>query len=346
MSLKQLAYRSVDLVGANALVGASGWRRRRLLVLCYHGISKHDEHVWSDLYASSSHLDSRLSWLRAKGYSILPLGEALHALYAGQLPPRAVSVTFDDGFHDFSLLAMPVLERHQVPTTLYLTTHYVGQQVPVFDPALSYVLWKGAGGTFRVPWNKDLIVVPSADNRAARDRLHGELRTASNSLGLTTEEKQQLLVGIGEQLRVDMARLMTDRLFFLMNDREVRSLDRSLVDVQLHTHRHRVPDDAAAFDREIVDNARAITAITGRNAFDHFCYPSGAYSPLALQRLPSLGISWATTCEHGLASRSTHPLLIPRLLDSNHISEAAFSAWAHGTIPLLKGSRHSDEQNA
>jgi peptidoglycan/xylan/chitin deacetylase (PgdA/CDA1 family) len=41
-----------------------------------------------------------------------------------------VVVTFDDGTADFAELAVPVLERHEVPATLFLATRFVEEGVP------------------------------------------------------------------------------------------------------------------------------------------------------------------------------------------------------------------------
>jgi peptidoglycan/xylan/chitin deacetylase (PgdA/CDA1 family) len=113
-------------------------------------------------------------------------------------------------------------------------------------------------------------------------------------------------------------------------------LRRYLIDVQLHTHRHRMPRAHGAFTREIVDNRRRISALADGAALPrHFCYPSGAYAAVFLDWLRAQGIESATTCIPGLAARGSEPLLIPRLLDTMVTSDLTFEAWASGFAALL-----------
>ena len=88
---------------ASGLFAASNrLRTQRLLILCYHGFSIEDEHQWNpSLYIGTPTFRSRLEMLRSGGHRVLPLGEALHALYRNELPPRSVVITIDDGSFDF-----------------------------------------------------------------------------------------------------------------------------------------------------------------------------------------------------------------------------------------------------
>ena len=80
--------------------------------------------------------DDRL--LKDGGYRVLPLDEALRLLQAKRLPPRSVTITFDDGFYDFHRHAVPLLEEFNFPATVFLSTYYCRFKKPVFDIACAY----------------------------------------------------------------------------------------------------------------------------------------------------------------------------------------------------------------
>src|SRR2546426_5909134 len=97
-------------VGGLKWVAASGWRRQRLLILCYHGVSLQDEHEWDPkLFVTPAFLRRRFEILRDGGYAVLPLDEALTRCANGTLPPRSVVLTFDDGLSDFARVVAPML---------------------------------------------------------------------------------------------------------------------------------------------------------------------------------------------------------------------------------------------
>jgi peptidoglycan/xylan/chitin deacetylase (PgdA/CDA1 family) len=101
------------------------------------------------------------------------------------------------------------------------------------------------------------------------------------------------------------------------------------VSVELHTHRHRTPRDAALFRRELDDNARVIQRIRG-SAPRHFCYPSGDYDPAMFDWLASAGVESAVTCEVALAGVAAPRFRLPRFLDTSLQPEAAFDGWVTG----------------
>jgi peptidoglycan/xylan/chitin deacetylase (PgdA/CDA1 family) len=246
----------------------------------------------------------RMELIQQGGYPVLGLDEAIAQLAAGTLPPGSVVLTFDDGMYNFHRQALPVLERYGFPATVYLTTNYAGNNMPVFPLVWSYLLWKGKS----VPVPAEAGPSAIAKNSAARE--------------------------LAKQLGVDYEQIERERIFNLMNESEVREIARRGIDVQLHTHRHRTPADRMLYREEVDTNARAIQSWTGRTPA-HFCYPSGCYSPDSLMWLREMEIRSAVTCEPGLANRRHDPLLLPRLVDTCLFSEIEFESWLCGAGSFL-----------
>jgi peptidoglycan/xylan/chitin deacetylase (PgdA/CDA1 family) len=93
--------------------------RRRLLVLAWHNVDP----TWcfpAPGGAGARGLERQLAFL-ARRCNVVPLAEGLRALdQADPLPPRAVALTFDDGYRDQLELAAPMLARLGLPATFFL----------------------------------------------------------------------------------------------------------------------------------------------------------------------------------------------------------------------------------
>ncbi len=330
--IRDSALQVIRSAGGLAATGRSRWRSRRLLILCYHGFAQQDEHVWnSSLYVTRGHLESRLELLAAESYVVLPLTEGLARLAAGTLPPRAVAITVDDGTYDFYAVAYPVLKRLGVPVTVYVSTYYVLDRRPVFDGASQYLLWKARNsgkGDVPDPVDDEGPPLRTADDWA---RASGRVFEAAQRGRWSADEKHEWLGRLARRLGLDWEDFLQRRVLTLMRPEEIAALDPAIVDVQLHTHRHRVPEERDLFLREIRDNRRALSECgldPGRLA--HFCYPSGVHRPGFLPWLAELGVTSAVTSLPGLASPRHHPLLLPRFIDAGTTSEVEFEGWVSG----------------
>ncbi len=337
---KRVSLQAIKTIGGLQLMLDSAWRQRRLLILCYHGVSLADEHEWNPaLYMPPQDLQQRLEILRASRCAVLPLGEAVQRLYAGALPPRSVVLTFDDGYFDFYDQAFPLLRQFDVPATVYLTTLRCGHRGPIFKLACTYMLWKARGQVVSVedglsgePIAWDLRTV---DGRA---RALKAVVTASEREGLDIEGKDRLAARLASWVGVDYDAIVRRRMLTIMTPDEVRTLSSAGIDFQLHTHSHNTPSESARFGQEIAVNRGVIETMTGRRA-RHFCYPSGAYRPEFLPWLTSADVVSATTCDPWLASTRTNPLLLPRFVDGAGRTAVEFEGWVSGAATLLSKHR-------
>jgi len=340
-NLKLGVLRLAQAAGVQELVARSRWRRQRLLILCYHGISLDEEHLWRpNLYLDPALFRQRLEYLRGGGYSVLGLDEGLRRLREGSLPPKAVCLTFDDGFVDFLEAGYPLLATFGMPATVYLTTWYAGRGEPVFGLMTHYLLWKARGQRL------DLSPLVSGARTVHLDTPR-ECESAAAAIvsharrdGRSHEDRQALLWFLADRLEVDYSGLLARRVLQIMSANEVARLSPLVATVELHTHRHRVPMDPVMFTAEVEDNRAAIRAMRPRQDNPvHFCYPSGVHAPEMLPWLRAAGVQSATTCEPGIASPADEPLLLPRLLDGHNITWQEFSGWAGGLSALLPRRR-------
>ncbi|MDQ1637750.1 MAG: hypothetical protein QOF62_1089 [Pyrinomonadaceae bacterium] len=336
---KQATLRSLKTSGVSTLVQNSRWRRQRLLILGYHGISLKDEHEWNNTqYMPPAVLRARLGQLKKSRCNVLPLDEAIKRLYANDLPDRAVALTFDDGTADFYQRAFPLLREFDFPVTLYLTTFYSQYNRPVFDLMCSYLLWKGRNETLNLQefTGEDFRfeLGDSDSQEVARRGIHAFARENK----LSAEEKDTLLSKLAARLKIDYEALLAQRIMHNLTPDEVKKLASDGLDIQLHTHRHRTPKDRSLFIREIEDNRRSIQAMTGKTT-SHFCYPSGAYDLEFLPWLRESGVISATTCKPGFASQAADRLLLPRVLDNLSLSPIEFESWLTGVSAALPRRR-------
>jgi peptidoglycan/xylan/chitin deacetylase (PgdA/CDA1 family) len=343
-TVKLATLRALRGSGMFRLVADSRWRQQRLLILCYHGTSLDDEHLWRPgLYMQPQKLEQRLEFLKKGGYSVLPLDEALQRLRAETLPRRSVAITFDDGNYDFYQQAFPRLKSYGFPATVYQTTYYTSYELPIFNLVCSYMLWKRRGQV--IAHGADIGLKGSLDLRTepGRHRVVRGLIESADAEDLTGKERDDLAARLARFLTIDYACIKARRILQLMNAGEVREVARNGFDVQLHTHRHRTPEDERLFRREIQDNRAHIRELTATQPV-HFCYPGGVHRPAFLPWLHEERVASATTCDAGLATRDSESLLLPRFVDNQNRTQIEFESWVTGVGDLLAFRRAAPQE--
>ena len=92
----------------------------------YHRISEPDLDPWG-LSVSPDHFAEQLEVIK-KYFFPLSMPDFVEHLQRGKVPNRSVVVTFDDGYVDNLYHAKPLLERADVPATVFLVTEAILEQ--------------------------------------------------------------------------------------------------------------------------------------------------------------------------------------------------------------------------
>src|SRR5271169_2564971 len=239
--LKSQLLRVTRVTGLNQSLSTSEWRRGKLLILCYHGISQDDEHEWNPgLFMSPATFTRRLEILNEGGYKVLALSDAVDRLAKSSLPPKSVVLTFDDGMANFRTVALPILRKYGYPATVYLRTDYCYYQRPVFHPVCTYFLWKQRHSI--VPADAKLGWLESQDLRTqeGRARAWSSIQRIGGPRQLSDEDRDVLLRELARNIGIDYEAFLGSRITQIMSPAEVSAIAEEGIDIQLHTHRHRL----------------------------------------------------------------------------------------------------------
>ncbi len=95
-------------------------------ILMYHAVGTDGEPA-SRFVIPVKRFALQMKLLKNLGYHVLDLEEYLRLrLEHRLLPTRSIIITFDDGYVDNWLLAIPVLRRYAFPSTIFLVSHRIG----------------------------------------------------------------------------------------------------------------------------------------------------------------------------------------------------------------------------
>ncbi|HEX8533049.1 MAG TPA: polysaccharide deacetylase family protein [Allosphingosinicella sp.] len=310
MPLKETLLGAAHLLGMSPLARAA--TAKQLRILCYHGLWVTPGHEYGECtFISPEQFEQRMARLKRSGLPVLPLGEAIDRLAEGTLPKAAVAITIDDGWVSTFTHMLPVLERYELPATLYATTWYSGRDLPVVNVAVDYLV-------------------------AASERLDVDGGAVTRGIeALPVGQRLEALRRFGRDMGVDEAWLEL-RQFHMMSPAELADAHRRGLDIQLHTHRHiDVESKVATLPREIQENRAFLEAAIGHVPLTHFCYPSGTFHPDAPSLLAAQGVRSATLVDLGLNAPGADPLRLRRLLDGRNVTDTLFDAYLSGLLHFV-----------
>ena len=152
-----------------------GQRWRRLanavaqppLILMYHRIALDEIDPWH-LCVSPQNFVAQMDVLRRRRRP-MRLADLTHDLEEGRCPRGAVVVTFDDGYADNLVSALPVLEAFDVPATVFCTAGAVGRDEPFW--------WDRLAGLLLAPQPLPCVLELDVGGQHQRIELHAAARS-------------------------------------------------------------------------------------------------------------------------------------------------------------------------
>ena len=222
-----------------------------------------------------------------------------------EVPDKTAIVTVDDGYRDFYEIAYPVLRKHAVPATVFLTTDFIDGKGWLWIDIIRYAL--------KETTRDGLTIEIAGKTHELSIRDEKETRWASRTLGvacktLSPQDRTATLEKLLEMLGVELPARPTED-FAPLTWAQVIEMHRDGISFGAHTCSHpiltRVERDRALY--EIAESKKRIEENLGRQVVS-FCYPNGFegdYDAELKRTVETEGFWGATTAVYGMNGRGS-----------------------------------------
>jgi peptidoglycan/xylan/chitin deacetylase (PgdA/CDA1 family) len=210
---------------------------------------------------------------------------------------RSLLITFDDGYRNNLTEALPVLERHEVPCLLFITTGFIDGAVYPYEIELAEAI--AQADALSIPGRPGSVDLQDLTGcRSAYQELRLPLKSASR------EKRQAFMARLATQNGYERADVQREP---LLSWDEVRTLsEHPLVTIGAHTHSHVLLSKQSwqTAWKEIRSPKRQLEEHIGKPV-RHFSYPYGGNSIAVRQMVRWAGFQYGFTTQAHRMDRIT-----------------------------------------
>lgn len=290
----------------------SGFKQRKLFILIYHRVL--DECDFMHPGEVNREIFSWQMALLAKYFNVLSLSDALEGLATDTLPPRAVCITFDDGYADNYFNALPILLKNNLKATFFIASGYLD------------------GGRM---WNDTITETIRSMDEPVLDltRLgYGifEIQTPEKKSAAASEiiARVKYLSPLDRESHVDYIAKLSK---FLPNDlmlttEQLILLSHAGMEIGGHTVTHPILAtlDAESMNKEVAENKHTLEKKLNKK-IRYFAYPNGKpgqdYLPEQVEIIKNNGYEAAVSTLWGVSNKKTDKWQLARATPWDRTSE-------------------------
>ncbi len=310
-----------------------------LRVLTYHRVADPQKSPMLDprlISATPVTFEQQIRHL-AKYYKVVSLEEVLNAVEKGtRLPNRAVLVTFDDAYCDFTDYAWPILKRYRLPATMFVPTAYPDHPDRAF-------WWDRLYRAFSSTSQIDLDPTPIGPLplRSPEERRQSLKRLQNHVKTLAHAEAMALVDAIC--LKLDSRRITQKS---VLSWEELRQLAKEGVTLGAHTKTHPILTQLPPKQvREEISSSQQDLKREIGTVLPVFCYPDCAHNEDIVSVLNDEGFVLAFTGLDGHNDMSTAQYLrLRRTSITRRTSPAIFRLRLLHLVSYVDMWRHRNKQ--
>jgi len=255
---------------------ARACREHPCIILLYHRIVDDNSKYLNKGAAVHHHIKDfkrEITYFK-KHFQILSMDQVVNHIKVGKGFKRpSIAITFDDGYLDNYTLAYPVLKKHGVPATIYLTTGLVGTPDGIWTEQIgvAFLETKKACFNFSVLLGDETIPI---ETKEEKERANSEV---SEALKLRPDdERRELMQKLFEELEVSekSGKHFGERM--MLNWEEVQEMRKDGMTIGSHSHTHpilsQMPSEKA---KDEILNSKKVVEKNVDIEVKHFSFPNG-----------------------------------------------------------------------
>jgi peptidoglycan/xylan/chitin deacetylase (PgdA/CDA1 family) len=156
-------------------------RSKKVRILNYHRILDIEGNQFpyyeKNVSCSPSVFEMQMRYVKTN-FNVISLSEYVNARQEGTaIPISSVIITFDDGYADFYDNAYPILKRHNIPATLFVTTGFVGKGKLYWWDEISFYIKQSGKKMVELPGGGPFWLRTTEEKRRASEKISDELTT-------------------------------------------------------------------------------------------------------------------------------------------------------------------------
>jgi peptidoglycan/xylan/chitin deacetylase (PgdA/CDA1 family) len=308
-------------------------------ILTFHKIRpvRADERIYANakFEITPEHLEEIIHFFQQQGYHFISSDDLPNILSHPQCQ-RNVVFTFDDGYLDNLVYAYPILKKHNIPFTLFITTNLAERKPIILGDLLEILVLSSK--RLVVPLGEERIEF-YWDSATERENVYRGLR--SLLLGLDPGIGSAALLKLMETYHLDIYKILSE---VALSWEQIKLLDNDpLVTIGSHSAQHpmltRLTLDAAR--SEIVDSKNILETHLNHDIC-HFSYPFGEAGVREYQITKDAGfITAMTTEESNIFPNHYHCLeCLPRWTIYNGTNVDRLTLFTNGLMTFLHHPFH------
>jgi peptidoglycan/xylan/chitin deacetylase (PgdA/CDA1 family) len=306
----------------------------RAIAVMYHQVCEKKIDPW-ELAVHPENFEKQVTHMK-KNFNVVSADELAHCISRGKLGRNMLVITFDDGFADNYINAVPVLEHYQVPAIFFFTTNPLQTSARYWWDELQYILFESEDlprllqiqvGNETIAWtfNSDQRLTPEMTVQIQSWR-YGK-PVSNERIGLFLKLWEQI-----KPLSVDDQRTVLQTLVVwsgcslpypeydkVMNLEQANAVARSsLFSIGAHTVSHILmgAHNEPVQRYEIFESKRFLEKMINKAVYG-FAYPYGNFNALSQSLLKEAGFRYGFSTTQAMVDPRSDLFALPRIQAKN-----------------------------